>query len=102
MRCTHYRIDHKTPQHKERSYLRTPALTSGVTPSRVGLAVPQALHAAPHDSYRPARVDARLEDRRARDDEVGPWIGLGLGLGLGLGSGLGVGLGVGLGLGLEG
>ena len=28
MRCTHYRVDHNTPQHKERSYLRTPALTS--------------------------------------------------------------------------
>ena len=24
-------VDHKTPQDKERSYLRTPALTSGVT-----------------------------------------------------------------------
>jgi len=68
--------------------------------SRVGLAVPQALHAAPHDPYRPARVDARLEDRRTRDDQVGPWIGLGLELGLGLGSGLGLGLGSGLGLGL--
>ena len=90
-----------TRRHKTRSGRTYVPLLSRVA-SRVGLAVPQALHAAPHDPYRPARVDARLEDRRARDEEVGPWIGLAFGLGLVSGSGLGVGLGVGLGLGLEG
>eukprot|EP00964_Phaeocystis_antarctica_P071976 scaffold43968_cov61-Phaeocystis_antarctica.AAC.3 len=40
--------------------------------SRVGLALAQAQHAAPHGPYGPARVDARLEDRRAGDDDVGP------------------------------